>query len=322
MSCLCPAVLSPAVLSVQSYHPRLTARNTHTCSAAPPYSPKYFRSVRVSALAALKMIMHAHTGVQEGVAKGGKPLEIMGLMTGHVDPDRDRTLIVHDVFPLNVTGTETRVLADDVEVINFMIKLGEAVEETRNEHFCGWYHSHPFDVGLHSNCFLSSTDVSTQLNWQRAEDPAGNPWLAIVVDPLRSIAKSRPEFGAFRVYPPEFAAPANETPDGSIVVDDSTRVERWGSSWNRYHCLNVEYFMSSLSSSLLSILSRSFLWTTVFGSTPMLEKENREGMSERILTMAEALEKSESAVAASSHMMTPLDRARDDSALANPTSRA
>lgn len=47
----------------------------------------------------------------------------------------------------------------------------------------GWYHSHPFDVEVHSHCFLSSTDISTQLSWQRAEDPHGNPWLAIVVSP-------------------------------------------------------------------------------------------------------------------------------------------
>lgn len=27
----------------------------------------------------------------------------------------------------------------------------------------GWYHSHPFDVGDHSHCFLSQTDLSTEL---------------------------------------------------------------------------------------------------------------------------------------------------------------
>lgn len=53
--------------------------------------------------------------------------------------------------------------------------------QTRKERFMGWYHSHPFDVEVHSHCFLSSTDISTQLSWQRAEDPHGNPWLAIVV---------------------------------------------------------------------------------------------------------------------------------------------
>ena len=55
----------------------------------------------------------------------------------------------------------------------------------------GWYHSHPFDVDEdHDNCFFSSTDLSTQLSWQNAEDPQGNPFLAIVLDPLRSAAKN------------------------------------------------------------------------------------------------------------------------------------
>lgn len=54
------------------------------------------------------------------------------------------------------------------------------------------------------------------------------------VDPLRSLAKNKPEFGAFRVYPPEFAAPQNETPDGKIVTDDNARIERWGTYWNRW----------------------------------------------------------------------------------------
>lgn len=45
----------------------------------------------------------------------------------------------------------------------------------------GWYHSHPFDVEVHSHCFLSATDVSTQLAWQRHVDAKGDPWLAIVV---------------------------------------------------------------------------------------------------------------------------------------------
>lgn len=53
----------------------------------------------------------------------------------------------------------------------------------------GWYHSHPFDVEVHSHCFLSSTDISTQLSWQRAEDPHGNPWLAIVVSVIRIMLK-------------------------------------------------------------------------------------------------------------------------------------
>jgi COP9 signalosome complex subunit 5 len=74
-----------------------------------------------------------------------------------------------------------------------MIQLGDSLEVSRKERFCGWYHTHPFDVDTNSHCFLSNQDISTQLQWQRSEDPNGNPWVAIVIDPLRSLAKGRPE---------------------------------------------------------------------------------------------------------------------------------
>ncbi|EQC28976.1 hypothetical protein SDRG_13313 [Saprolegnia diclina VS20] len=261
--------------------------------------PKYFRRVQVSPAATMKMLSHAQSGVEKGMSSpGGKPVEIMGLLMGRpsTDPSSPNTLVVTDAFPLPIEGAETRVLADDAEVINYMISLGEATEITRKEKFMGWYHSHPFDVEVTSHCFLSSTDLSTQLQWQRSEDPHGNPWLAIVIDPLRSLAKKRPEMGAFRAYPPEYAPPVNETPDGTLVTDDTARVERWGSCWNRYYALEVEYFMSSLGSNVLSVLSEKFLWMRTLSSTPMLERENRERFSERIALLATKLEGCESMV--------------------------
>ena len=55
--------------------------------------------------------------------------------------------------------------------LNFF--LGESNEKSRKEKFCGWYHTHPFDVDENSHCFLSNTDITTQLQWQRGEDPHG-----------------------------------------------------------------------------------------------------------------------------------------------------
>ena len=66
------------------------------------------------------------------------------------------------------------------------------------------------------------------MQWQRSEDPHGNPFLAIVIDPLRSLAKGRPEMMSFRVYPPDYNPPLNQTPDGTFVTDDRVRVEKWG----------------------------------------------------------------------------------------------
>ena len=233
---------------------------------------------------------HCHSGVEKGVKKGGNPIEVMGLILGRPDPRTPGTLVVADVFPLPIEGFETRVVADDQDVVNHMIALGESLEWTRKEKFMGWYHSHPFDVGLHSNCYLSQTDMSTQLQWQRAEDPHGNPFLAIVVDPLRSLAKNVPELKAFRAYPPEYNSPVtNQCPDGTVVGDEKTRLEKWGSCWSRYYELEIDYFMSKSARNVMEILTQNFLWMRNFGSTPSLEVENRQRYPERVKAVSEKL---------------------------------
>lgn len=56
----------------------------------------------------------------------------------------------------------------------------------------GWYHSHP---GY--GCWLSGIDVGTQATQQMYQEP----FLAIVIDPHRTIAAGKVEIGAFRTYP-------------------------------------------------------------------------------------------------------------------------
>ena len=103
----------------------------------------YFKKVKISAIALIKMVMHA---------KSGGNIEIMGLMQGKVRGD---TFWVMDTFALPVEASETRVNAaadgneymcnhkDDSELVN------------RPENVCGWYHSHP---GY--GCWLSGIDVN------------------------------------------------------------------------------------------------------------------------------------------------------------------
>lgn len=194
------------------------------------------------------------------------------------------------VFPLPVEGTETSVMTDNPEVMNYMIQLSETLEQVRSESFMGWYHSHPFDVAPHSNAFLSATDVSTQLSWQMSEDRAGNPWLALVVDPLRSTAKGRPEIGAFRCYPPSHNPPRNQGPDGKVWADEKARTQRWGNSANCYYELGVEYFVSSLSGALLGVLSREFMWARTLGSTPSLDAEAKEASAQAVRSLAQKVD--------------------------------
>lgn len=154
----------------------------------------------------------------------------------------------------------------------------------------GWYHSHPFDVQTDSHCFLSTTDIATQLQWQRAEDQNGNPWVAIVIDPLRSLAKNKPEIGAFRVYPPEYTAPLNETPDGKIVSDDS-RIKKWGAAWNRYYSLEVSYLMNSLSNDIMSNIQRKYMWMNSLVSSPMsFDSEYKKNIPERITDISNSIQ--------------------------------
>lgn len=228
-------------------------------------NPKHFESVAVSPSAIMKMMMHCASGVQKGIAKGGNPIEVMGLLLGRPDPYHPTTLIVTDAFPLPIEGFETRVIADDQAVVNHMIALNESLETSRNEKFMGWYHSHPFDLGDHSHCFLSQTDLSTQLQWQRAEDPHGNPFVAMVLDPLRSTHLGIPQVKAFRAFPPDYQSPvAMECPDGTIEPSEKLRLEHWGSCWNRYYQLKVEYYMSSTSRKVLQALTQNYLWISNF----------------------------------------------------------
>lgn len=61
--------------------------------------PKYFKHVKISVTALIKMINHV---------KSGGDLEVMGLMQGKVIKD---TFYVLDSFALPIVGTETRVIA-------------------------------------------------------------------------------------------------------------------------------------------------------------------------------------------------------------------
>lgn len=62
----------------------------------------------------------------------------------------------------------------------------------RLENAIGWYHSHP---GY--GCWLSGIDVSTQMLNQNFQEP----FVAIVIDPVRTISAGKVCLGSFRTYP-------------------------------------------------------------------------------------------------------------------------
>ena len=107
-------------------------------------------------------------------------------------------------------------------------------------------------------------------------------WVAVVIDPLRSIALERPEFGAYRVYNSKYIPPANENPDGTIAVDDTTRAQRFGHSWNEYYELDITYFNSQLGSNILQLISSNTVWASILSSIPQLQPDMKLKLVDQI----------------------------------------
>uniref|UniRef100_A0A0N5A973 MPN domain-containing protein n=1 Tax=Syphacia muris TaxID=451379 RepID=A0A0N5A973_9BILA len=208
--------------------------------------PHYFKEVKVSALALLKMVMHA---------RSGRNLEIMGLLQGKVDAN---TIIVMDTFALPVEGTETRVNAQ-AQAYEYMSTYTESCEPVgRLDKVVGWYHSHP---GY--GCWLSGIDVSTQtLNQQYQE-----PFVAIVIDPIRTISAGKVDLGAFRTYPKGYKPPEEAPSEYQSIPSD--KIDDFGVHCKQYYSLDVSYFKSSLDAKLLDSLWNTY-WVSTLSTTPLL----------------------------------------------------
>jgi len=222
-----------------------------------------------SAVAVLKMVMHARSGLhQDG------DLEVMGVLQGKINGS---TMIVMDTFALPVKASSIRVnpMAESYEyIVNYISTLQQV---GRLENVLGWYHSHP---GY--GCWLSGIDVNTQMTNQQYTEP----WLAIVVDPKRTMSSGRVDIGAFRTYPRDY------TPDGpseyqSIPLD---MIQDFGAHCNRYYQLDISVFKSSLDSRLFDLLWNKY-WVNSLSSSTLLN--NKEFSAKRFSDLAEKLEKAE-----------------------------
>ncbi|EER00958.1 COP9 signalosome complex subunit, putative [Perkinsus marinus ATCC 50983] len=212
--------------------------------------PDFFKKARITANAMVKMVTH--------VASGGD-IEVMGLMQGRIV---GHDFIITDAFPLPVEGTETRVNAG-ATANEFMIDFVESNEsQISNDNVVGWYHSHP---GY--GCWLSGIDVETQRLYQRANEP----FVAVVIDPVKTTAQRRVEIGAFRTYEKTSSAPSGTAADGAARVVGNIpldKVQDFGAHANSYYSLEVEYLKSPLDNLILTKLSNSS-WVALLCSSPL-----------------------------------------------------
>lgn len=250
--------------------------------------PHFFTTVRISAVALIKMVMHARSG---GI------YEIMGLMQGKVDIP-NRTLYVMDAFALPVQGTETRVNAQN-EAYEYMVEYLEGSKQVgRLENAIGWYHSHP---GY--GCWLSGIDVNTQMTNQQFQDP----FVAVVIDPNRTISAGRVDIGAFRTYPANYKPPnASASEYQSIPL---SKIEDFGVHANAYYPLKVEHFKSSLDEKLLGMLWEKY-WVATLSQSPLLV--NRDYMTGQVKDLGEKLSQAKNSVAAKSTTTHPVTRPSGD----------
>ncbi|KAN0065939.1 COP9 signalosome catalytic subunit rri1 [Thecaphora frezii] len=244
--------------------------------------PHYFKTVRISAVALIKMVMHARSG---GI------YEIMGLMQGKVDA-ATQTIYVMDAFALPVQGTETRVNAQN-EANEFMVEYLESSKRVgRLENAIGWYHSHP---GY--GCWLSGIDVDTQMTNQRYQDP----FVAVVIDPNRTISAGKVDIGAFRTFP-EGYKPHDAQPSEYQSIPLS-KIEDFGVHANAYYPLKVEHFKSSLDGKLLELLWNKY-WVNTLSQSPLVV--NRAYATGQLRDLADKLASAARPVAGKSRTTQPL----------------
>ncbi|KAL5972736.1 proteasome regulatory particle subunit RPN11 [Asimina triloba] len=262
--------------------------------------PHYLKRVKVSALALLKMVVHA---------RSGGTIEVMGLMQGKVDGD---AFVVMDAFALPVEGTETRVNAQ-ADAYEYMVEYSQTNKQNhytaeawsrreagRLENVVGWYHSHP---GY--GCWLSGIDVSTQMLNQQYQEP----FLAIVIDPTRTVSAGKVEIGAFRTYPQGYKPP--DEPVSEYQTIPLNKIEDFGVHCKQYYALDITYFKSSLDCHLLDLLWNKY-WVNTLSSSPLLA--NRDYVAGQISDLAEKLEQAENQLAHSrlGSFLVPSQRKKEE----------
>lgn len=231
---------------------------------------KYFNKVYISALALLKMTIHA---------KSGGSIEIMGMLTGKIV---HKTIMVMDVYSLPVEGTETRVNAQ-LEAYEYMVQYLDSLKSAgRKEHIVGWYHSHP---GY--GCWLSGIDVATQSLNQNFQDP----YLAIVVDPIKTTNQAKVEIGAFRTYPDKYKSAPSSAEQGTsttgtrhLSIKSKTKQKDYGAHSDKYYSLDIEIFRSKKDQRVLDLLMNKSWITNLVKSRNFLQLYDAN-LIEKVLTI-------------------------------------
>jgi len=219
--------------------------------------PKFFKKVRVSAAAAIKMSIHAHWGAEGREVGDGfmenedaikKKFEVMGYLQGKVDGD---TFVILDSFPVNAQYSETAVEINQTATEQQVRQVCMSPGVGRTENVRGWYHTHP---GL--TLFFSNVDVLNQLHCQHTYNL--DPYIALVCEPVQMLNLKTVRIGAFRVFPKGYSGEphSDSTFDKDALWADAPQVYKpiegdLKGANETYYRLPVEIFKSKMDNDIL-----------------------------------------------------------------------
>lgn len=219
--------------------------------------PIYFKKAFISALALVKIAMHAKTGHgQQGVLStgdGNNWIEVMGMFAGHVVPN---AFVIRDSFALPGVASETSVSITDEGMMYLVQWKMSAKEAGRNDYPVGWYHSHP-GLGL----FLSGADVKAQDLCQLAYEP----FVALVIDPVRTISTGKVHIKAFRNYPENYNGNRLTSDDSDI---SAKYVKELGVYAHRFYEVPLVVYKTSRDEDQLRLLWSEY-WVQFLSSSPL-----------------------------------------------------
>jgi len=287
---------------------------------------KFFKKVRISAVAALKISVHAHWGAngrevgdsfdpdaaptekkeeEEDDTKIKKRFEVMGYLQGKVVGD---TFVILDSFPVNAKYSEVAVEIDGRAAAQMIVQNEMSSAVDRTESVRGWYHTHP-DLTL----FFSNIDVRNQLQMQQYQDPA----IALVCEPVQMLGMKTVRIGAFRCMKSGFSGEPHDDAafdreslwsDAPSVFKPVPECDLHGHN-DTYYRLPVEIFKSEMDNAIIHKLF-SEGWADSLSAPSVLDERLK---SSQVQDLASRIEK----VSTQSHvgLRGPKSSAKKDSAL-------
>jgi COP9 signalosome complex subunit 5 len=116
------------------------------------------------------------------------------------------------------------------------------------------------------------------------------PWLAVIIDPIRTCAAGKVEIGAFRTYPEGYKPPEQGPAEYQTIP--LAKIEDFGVHADQYYTLDVSFFKSGLDAQMLDLLWNKY-WVNTLSSSPLVG--NRAFVAGQVADLADKLEQADAA---------------------------